>query len=328
MNSDGVLRSGILAMLLVTGTPYRAFPRQSPQLSQAVPNAKMNAAASYADVHSYIDESLPDLKKTIHELAGLKPTATEEQPADLLKKVGVQADELLHRLPNLIAEESVSETQQPMNQVVLGCTGSACEPPGHIEAWDETFNYLILTHPTEDGQTVVKEYRMKGNGKPIVAGNLSPNFQGFISTWIVFSSPNQVESRFRCLGQQTRDGHRTWAIGFAQIPAVVRQPAMILVGTQSLTMFLQGIAWVDQSDFSIVRLRTDLLAPQPETSVRRLAANIVFGPAHISGIDVTLWLPQSVHAEMESGGQLVQEQHKYSKYRLYQASSRIIPVPQ
>jgi len=79
---------------------------------------------------------------------------------------------------------------------------------------------------------------------------------------------------------------------------------MILVGAQSLPMFLQGIAWVDQSDFSIVRLRTDLLEPRPETNVRRLATNIVFGPAHISGIDLTLWLPQSVDAEMESGGSL------------------------
>ena len=43
-------------------------------------------------------------------------------------------------------------------------------------------------------------------------------------------------------------------------------------------MLLQGIAWIDQSDFRIVRLRTDLLAPQPEIQVQRQTASILFGP--------------------------------------------------
>ena len=92
-------------------------------------------------------------------------------------------------------------------------------------------------------------------------------------------------------------------------------------------MLLQGITWIDQSDFSIVRLRTDLLAPQPEISLERQTAFILFGPVHIATLDATLWLPQSVRVEMEAKGQLCEEQHKYSKYRLYQAKSKIIAFP-
>jgi hypothetical protein len=89
-------------------------------------------------------------------------------------------------------------------------------------------------------------------------------------------------------------------------------------------MLLQGIAWIDQSDFSIIRLHTDLLAPQPKIGVQRLTADIQFGPVHIPTLELTLWLPQAVHAEMGAEGQIVQEEHKYSKYRLYQAKSKVI----
>jgi len=92
-------------------------------------------------------------------------------------------------------------------------------------------------------------------------------------------------------------------------------------------MLFQGIAWIDQSDFSIVRLRTDLLAPQPRISLDRQTANILFGPVHIATLDSTLWLPQTVRVEMEGRGQLFQEQHKYSRYWLYQAKSKIIALP-
>jgi hypothetical protein len=40
-----------------------------------------------------------------------------------------------------------------------------------------------------------------------------------------------------------------------------------------------------------------------------------------------LWLPQAVHVEMEARGRIVQEQHKYSKYRLYKAQSKMVLSP-
>jgi hypothetical protein len=77
-----------------------------------------------------------------------------------------------------------------------------------------------------------------------------------------------------------------------------------------------------------VRLRTDLLAPQPEVGFERQTVSILFGPVRIPTLDLALWLPQAVHAELEAGGQLLHEDHKYSKYRLYQAKSKIIVAPQ
>jgi hypothetical protein len=136
-----------------------------------------------------------------------------------------------------------------------------------------------------------------------------------------------VESRFRYLGQQQTDGHSTFVIGFAQVPGSVEAPGLFVADRESIPMLLQGVAWIDQADFRIVRLRTDLLAPQPEISVQKQTANIVFGAVRIAEIDSELWLPRVVHVEMQSRGQVFEEQHEYSKYRLYKAKSKIILYP-
>ena len=295
--------------------------------SQPKDAIKADIARLYGDTHPYIDEPLPELKKAVHELGGLKPAAAEEETSELLAKVGAKADELLKKVPDLISDESVSQTRRPLFQgTIPGCIGGGCLAEGPSSVWDREFNYLIVTHSALDGRLVLQEYRTNRKGKE-VQGDEAPNFQGFISAWIVFSSANQLESRFRYLGQQRTDGHSTYVIGFAQIPGSVESPGIILSERQSVPMIFQGIAWVDQSDFRIVRLRTDLLAPRPEISIQRQMADILFGPVPIPTIAFTLWLPQMVHVEMETRGQILEEQHKYSKYRLYKAKSKIVLSP-
>jgi hypothetical protein len=306
-------------------------PAASPQTQQAPPSAgtKADAVKFYAGAHPYMDLPLPELKKAVHELGRLRLVPSQEQLSGILDKVAAQADGLLHNVPDLISDEAVSQTQQTSSQgVIPGCSGTGCFARGGNSIWDDKFNYLILTHPAPDSRLRLEEYRTNGNGKPIEQGSRTPNFQGFLSSWIIFCSLNQVESRFRYLGQQQTDGHNTFVIGFAQNAALVESPGLLLREKESVPMILQGIAWIDQSDYRIVRLRTDLLAPQPEIGFQRQTASILFGPVRIPTLDLALWLPQAVRVEMDGAGRLLQEEHKYSKYRLYQAKSRIIVSPQ
>lgn len=312
-----------------TVTPKLTASAESPQSPTGPQNdIKAEAAKLYAGARPYMDDPLPELKKTVHELAGLKPAPSQEPLSDLLAKVGAEADELFHKVPNLISDEAVSEAQWPASQELTApsCADN-CFGTGRGSQRDRAFNYLILVHPAQGRQLILSEYRTTRNGKPVLQAAGEPNFQGFVSAWVVFSSPNLVESRFRYLGQQQMGGRSTCVIGFAQIPGSTESPSRIQAGSDSIPMLLQGIAWVDQADFRIVRLRTDLLAPQPEIQVRKQTANILFGPVRIAQLHSELWLPQAVNLEMEARGQFFQEQHKYSKYRLYQAKSRIILSP-
>jgi hypothetical protein len=306
-------------------------PTQQPfsQL-QSHPDKEVNAEEMkfYGAARPYMDEPLPELKKTVHELAGLKLDPDQKPLPDLLAKVATTVDELLHRVPDLISDEAVTQTQwSGVAQDSMTCTGTGCLGSGGSSVSDQNFNYIILTHPAASGRLQLEEYRTKRNGKPISQGVGAPAFQGFVAAWVLFSSLNQVESRFRELGQQKTDGHNTYVIAFAQVPGAVEQPGRIVTERGSIPMLLQGVAWIDQTDFRIVRLRTDLLASQPEINYQKQTSNIVFGPVHIAVLNSVLWLPQAVDAESEARGQFLREQHEYSKYRLYQAKTRIIATP-
>jgi hypothetical protein len=302
---------------------------QTPQAPSRLSDAnKADIARFYAHAHPYMDEPLTELKNTVRELSGLQPAPTQEQASDLLAKVGAKADELLQKVPDLISDEAVSQTQYAAYQgLTPACVGIGCLSAGRNSGRDQSFSYLIVTHLAPDGRLMLQEYRTNAKGRP-VEGAGAPSFQGFFSAWIIFSSANQVESHFRYLGQQqTADGHGTYVIGFAQIPGAVESTGIFMNDQEAVPLLFQGIAWVDQSDFRIVRLRTDLLAPLPEISLQRQTASILFGAVKIPTLELTLWLPQAVHVEMEARGQIVQEQHKYSKYRLYKAQSKMVLSP-
>jgi hypothetical protein len=304
-------------------------PLSSSASSEPNDAAKAEAARLYADAHPYMDEPLAELKKTVHDLGGLTPAPSQDELSELLAKTGSKADELLQKVPDLISDEAVSQSQHSASHDSLGdCVGTGCVTSVDVRTRDTAFQYMILTHPAQDGRLTVSEYRTTRNGKPVGLAAGGPAFQGFISAWIVFSSLNQVESRFRYLGQQRVNKHTTYVVGFAQTPGTVESPGEIVVGGRSIPMLLQGIAWIDQSDFRIVRLRTDLLAPQAEIQIETQTANIQFGAVHIANLATELWLPEAVNLQMEFRGQLFQEDHKYSKYRLYQAKSRIVLSPE
>jgi hypothetical protein len=345
MNTTGVVRQA-LSLLLLTVCAFLTARTQTPQApapsSDLIKNnqvkddqtksdqIKSGETKFYADAHPYPDEPLPELKKIVPSLGGLKPAASQEQLVNLLAKVGTEVDELMHKVPDLISDEEVFQTLGTESEASGPvCFGRRCGPgvnkssTGQSEK-NQKFNFIILSHPTQAGRPTLEEFRIGRDGKPLPQGVDAPQFRGFVSTWIVFSPLNQAESRFRYLGEQKIDGHNNFVIAFAQIPGSVEHPGRIVAEKESVPMLLQGIAWVDESDFRIRRLRTDILAPQPEIDLENQSVNINFGRVRIAQINLELWLPQEVDAEMEARGTFVQEKHRYSRYRLYSAKSKII----
>jgi hypothetical protein len=90
------------------------------------------------------------------------------------------------------------------------------------------------------------------------------------------------------------DGHATVVLSFAQIPDKVKSPGEVTFPDASIAVLFQGMAWIDESDFRMVRLRTDLLAPRPDIYLRRLTSEVRFSEVHIfvQNAQVSLWLPQ------------------------------------
>jgi hypothetical protein len=267
----------------------------------------------------YLEYPLPKLLKTVPELQGLMPAETQEQLPALLAKVGDNIHDAVKKLPNLISHEDVTQTRVCPNALSYGgCLDSERR---------RGFNYLILSHPNRDTGNLLEEYRTDLKNRPIdPLSQDAPKGRGFASLWVLFSPSSRSESKFRYLGQQKLDKHRTaFVVAFAQQPEAVRFPSEILLQGRSVPVWYQGVAWIDESNFHIVRMRTDLLEPQADIHLQRLTAEIQFGEVRISQIASALLLPLEVVITLELDTEVSKEVHSYSNYRLYAVETRIVP---
>ncbi len=281
-----------------------------------------------------VDLSFPELLKSIPELRGLEPAQDQEELPTLLDKVGATAETLFHKMPSLIAHEEVLQAR------------------GNAKPTRQNFEYLILSHHTEKDVTL-DEYRVdlhtatqtlgdSYNPAAVISGGVSladlerlnmeanthnkgalPLSQGFANGWVYFYPSNRSQAAFRYLGRQRVNGHDNFVIAFAQVPASVQSPGELHFEDQTLPIYYQGIAWVEESNFHIVRLRTDLLAPIPAVHLQRLTAAIDFGVTQVAQTD-PLWLPQKVVINVDVSGQTFREQHLYSGYRTYVVKTKLI----
>jgi hypothetical protein len=106
----------------------------------------------------------------------------------------------------------------------------------------------------------------------------------------------------------------------------VKFPGQVNFQGTSIPILYQGIAWIDESDFRIVRLRTDLLSPRPDIGLRMLTSEVHFSEVQIQAAESSppLWLPQEVKITWDFKGERLQQVHQYSDFHLYRAKSKIV----
>lgn len=319
-------RVSLPAIVLMAMFLSRLFIQSPETPSKSVSALQSQELEFYGNAKSYLDESIPGLKKTVRDLDGLKAETSQELLRDLLPAAAANLGELLVNLPDLISNEAVTQSEWAESQAAVCIGMSGCVDPLPILQKNQQFDYIILAHPNVGHRVLLEEYRTTRDGKPITAGD-EPRFQGFASFWVIFSSSNLSESHFRYLGVQKENGRATFVVAFAQIPGSVEHPPEIITRNGSIPMLMQGIAWLHQTDLHLVRLRTDLLAPQPEIGYKEQTSDIQFGRARIHAIDLNVWVPETVHVKIATAGQRWEEQHHYSNFRLYKAKAKIVFQP-
>ena len=328
----------LLFLWLSCGAYGQAAPApaesRTPSTREAqAPASTLSKTEPAESLESNIDLPLVDLVKSIPELRGLQPAADQQELPTLLEKVGDKAHALFQKMPNLIAHEEV------------------VQQTGRSKPFRQAFEYLILSHTTEK-EVRLDEYRVDLDKAPALDETYNPSAvqsgaspfvdlerlsreasthnkgalplsQGFANGWVYFYPSNRSQSRFRFLGRQSIQGHSYLVIAFAQVPAAVQSPGLLQFEDQTLPIYYQGIAWVDESDLHIVHLRTDLLAPMPIVHLQTLTADIYYGETQVAE-SPPLWLPQKVLIRVDTSGQIFRETHDYSHYRAYVVKTRLI----
>ena len=326
-------KAGVVAANSVA-SPAKDDAEISAIASPESPARPIGASVTEVNFPNFTSCTTADLQLTVPELKGLKPAPDQQILATLLDKVGAKTLDVARNTPNLISRETVTQSQHGVGET------------------RRDYDYLILTRI--EGNTVgLNEFRvdvktgdkfqtdevMKNESSTLAdlehasrelaaaPASRPPASQGFATSWVHFYPLNRPQATFRYLGEQKMDGRRTLVLAFAQKPQSVLSPAMFRYQGKTAPMFLQGVAWVDASDFRILRLRTDLLSPLPEVSLHRLTADIQFAPTRIERVPTLLSLPREVTVTSEVSGSTLREIHKYSEYRRFGSQSRVVLDP-
>jgi hypothetical protein len=280
-----------------------------------------NVQKNEAQAHPYLEEPLQHLVKHISELKGIRPGTTQQDLAMILRKTGERVDEFFNNLVDLIANEEIKQER-------LGTFGVARGSESVRE------NYLVLRRGN-GARVDFDEFRMDEKGNRLAQVGQTSGFlvtSGFALVGVHFSTGFQRDSRFRYLGDQKIGPRDTYAIAFAQVPTYATLN-VTLEGPRgtAVHMLTQGIAWVDKENFHILRMRTDLLARQPEIGLDEQTTEVKFSEVRLQDVATPLWLPRDVRVYIKFGKSLdmpfeevFRNTHHYTNYRRYRVSTKMV----
>jgi hypothetical protein len=254
------------------------------------------------------------LKKTLHEipeLKGLKPAPDQSQLPRILDRVSASLGRFVSNFTNITALETIDET--------------AMAATTRRTARIEQFRYLILAR-SESGAFTLTEYRTDLKGRADSGESLTPGFiktTGFVAVALFLGPLEQPWSDFHHVGEQTIDGFPTEVVTFAEHVWPAAVTGRWLVGGRSVPLLVQGAAWIRSSDYQIIRMRTDLLAPIPPLT--RMTTKVSYALNQLAGGPADFWLPEQVEVTVNIGRAEYINRHKYSDYRLFRVESVIKP---
>lgn len=308
---------------------------QGPATPNTFPDKDTNPQSYCANAHPYSEEPLERLRKLVPELNGLQPSVDQEGLPMVLQHAGQRVDSFLRDTPNLIADEYVRE-QEIRNGPDYNIGADYSTGADHSIAVDYLAQeirdeYLIVLHGDRN-EAKFDEYRMDKKGNRIhelsTGSAFSSRFfvtHGFALSCVYFSTAFQSESTFRYLGEQQIGSQNTYVVAFAQRPGHATMTETVRGPRHSVVqMLVQGVAWVDKSDFQIIKIQTDLLAPRPEVGLDRQTTEVTLSEVRLRDIALPLWLPKEVKVDIRFDGRNFRNEHHYANYRQYCVSSKMI----
>jgi hypothetical protein len=245
-------------------------------------------------------------KKLLHfypELKGLQPADTQQDLPKLLERVGANVNLLLDSIPDVVCHEDVVQEQLDKKGFTKG-----------LPLFTGQYKYLVLAHSTGAGIRL-NEIRIGPTGKeadPRPAGG--PLLaQGFGLLPLHFHPFHQSAAKFRYLGRQVVDNQNDYVVAFAQQREKAQLTGIINVDGVPVQVAYQGIAWINPDNFQIVRMRTDLLQPQPDVGLQETEVRL--SEVRLMTLSTPLWLPHDVVVTRSTKTNKVREKHEFSSWK-------------
>jgi hypothetical protein len=258
-----------------------------------------------------LTESPQDLIKAMPELKGIRVTSDQDELAMILKNVGEGVESFFKNFPNTVSLEQVHQER-------LGKDGKV------TRSRDQDFQYLLLARREKWG-VGIEENRATPAGERAALGGYNEGMMltaGFASVSLLFYPAYQNGAKFRYLGRQSLGGKNLYVVAFAQNPQTARTEERFSTDNASALILTQGVAWIDPTNYQIVRIRTDLLAPQPKVRLQRQTTEIQFQEVSFKEVASALWLPQEVSVTVDWRGRVYRNWHRYSDFKLFNVETK------
>jgi hypothetical protein len=281
--------------------------------SNATQAATGNGQAQPTDSSStFVDMSDAELAKEIHGLKHLQPAQNQNDLPLILQRAGTAVADFFNNFSNTTCNEQIIARVDTPLQV----------SEYHFDAENQ---YLALV-PKGEPKTHLKEMRTDFRGDPVqLNAHNGVVTIGFVSMIVHFSPEFQNDSRFRLLGRENLEGRDAYVVAFAQRPAVARQTLLAVFSNRRAVVFMQGVAWIDPENFRIIRLRTDLLRPEPIIGLKKETTVIDYTEVKFGQSGKTLWLPRKVKVDGQLNRYAFHNLHLYSDYRIFNVEAKEKP---
>jgi len=290
----------------LNGREVRTMPLEVRQLYVQIENRK-KIEASYAKAQPK-GEAIIDhyLRHPPRDLDGLVPATDQKQLNSILSAVGKTVASFFQNFPNTTSLEEIHQEKLDRKQKAG-------------DTLDRKFRYLCAA-PAKAWGPGFDEYRQDLPGARTASQALEDGYMltsGFASASLLFHPTYQSQAIFRYLGRQKVNGRNTYVIAFAQQPGKARVYGTFKFRETRMMTFTQGLAWVDPESYEITRLRTDLLVPLAEVKLERQTTEIAFAEVQFKSINKEFSLPQQVTVTVDWNGKHLQNQHRYSEFKLF-----------
>jgi hypothetical protein len=263
-----------------------------------------------APAPSFVDLPIAELVRKLPALKNLTPAASQEMLPSILQKVGANVAILFDSFPNVTSRERVLEQR--------------LEFGSHHDQMFQEFRYLALVSP-DSRQLSFKEYRTDFGARLVQPTGLESGYlitKGFASIPLYFHPSSQPDSKFRYLGQEVIDKRATYVVAFAQTPTARQKVRIVANNGRSVSLLVQGLAWIDPASDQIIRMQTDLLAPAPEIRFDSQTTRIKLVEVRFKSMASGFWLPREVEVETSCNGVIYRNTHSYSEYKQFSVQTQ------
>lgn len=185
----------------------------------------------------------------------------------------------------------------------------------HLVERRSTFDYLVLMQLNGD-EFRMDESRVEQGKAPKHSDRALLTTSGFSTLILIFHPLYQDSFRFTLAPGQEGSNVK---VHFAHIHGK-RSPAVLQLRNREYPIEWEGDASIDPASGAITHIEAGLAEPLADVGLRKLSADVVYGPVQLKDVKELAWLPQTAVIEAQTVHQHWRNEHSFSEYKQFGVS--------